>query len=693
MHYYCTKTFYKYLIKFVFILEMFSSDGSSKRIRVLQVLIVLACLIGTILYVVDIRALEQLPAHIHFRLTGEPIWNWELVRAQQEHEWDKSYFVDTIGCKMPSFPVLNEKIETFMRNETQVYCKPALTKSNNNYLWIALNRSEISSIYGVDDVSKLNCFYESVLRHTDCTNKYQKIESATLDFGEIVKINGEFIRVICEYDNVGEIYSDYHYFVPKVEQNVLAPNKVQHTSETSYPRNTNKLNILIIGIDSVSRLNFHRQMHQTSNIIMGKLKAIELFGYNKVEDNTYPNLIPVLTGLDESELASTCLPYKNSTYDKCHFIWNIYKQNGYQTLFAEDMASLGLFNYLRKGFIQQPTDYNIRPVLVEMENHIAYEKKGNAHLCLGGRRPVDIILDYMTKFIYSIGTSPYFSFFWTTSYTHDFLNYPRLIDSDFATILNNLSDSDALNNTFLILMSDHGIRWGQYRNTYQGMMEERQPFLYLIPPKWFPDAYPNAIKNLLSNRRKLTSHFDLYETLRDLVDVSTLTAHSIKDRSQELLDIEPMPRGISLFLPVPSSRTCYLAGISPHWCTCHEKQFISTTDSKVQRVARMIVQGINQMVKLYPQCQTLSLNSISDANLGISNRDIVGKNISNHFSDVTVRLQTKPGFAEFEATVRVHEDGELELTGSISRTNLYGKQSQCVDDYKIKLYCFCDSFL
>lgn len=245
-------------------------------------------------------------------------------------------------------------------------------------------------------------------------------------------------------------------------------------------------------------------------------------------------------------------------------------------------------------------------------------------------------------------------------------------------------------------MSDHGIRWGSYRSTYQGMMEERQPFIYLMPPKWFPDKYPIAMKTLLTNRRHLTTHFDLYETLHDLIDPDTSLAPAvIKERASELIENEPLPRGISLFLPVPPSRTCYLAGISPHWCTCHEKNPIATSDARALPVARMIVQSINAMVKSYPQCQPLSLNSIAGANVGISNLGMVGtKNSTAHkFADVTVRLQTKPGYAEFEATVRMHSDGELELTGTISRTNLYGKQSQCVDDYKVKLYCFCDSYL
>lgn len=243
-------------------------------------------------------------------------------------------------------------------------------------------------------------------------------------------------------------------------------------------------------------------------------------------------------------------------------------------------------------------------------------------------------------------------------------------------------------------MSDHGLRFGSFRNTYQGMMEERQPALFIVPPSTFPLKYQNAVKNLLKNRRQLTTHFDLYETLRDLSDIDSITNESIQKRSHELLETEPMPRGISLFLPIPASRSCSLAEISPHWCTCHEKQELSTTDSRVLKSARLIVEHLNKIVKSYPQCQPLSLNSISNANVFSSSSDIKGsENDENKFSDVTVRLQTKPGFAEFESTVRVFDNGALNMTGTISRVNLYGKQSQCVDDYEVKLYCFCNSFM
>lgn len=477
-------------------------------------------------------------------------------------------------------------------------------------------------------------------------------------------------------------------------------------SSDIFASTSESINVMVLGIDAVSRLNFHRQMPRTASVLLDRLNAVELLGYNKVGDNTYPNLIPVLTGLDADELAATCLPRANSTYDACSFIWDRYSEQGYATVFAEDMARLGLFNYFRTGFGRQPTDFRLRPLILQMEETVATHRVANANLCLGSQRPVDILIEYMERFVAAAtaATRPFFGFFWTTSFTHDFLNYPQLIDDQIAAWLerfgNDISQGGDDGNTFLLLMSDHGLRWGAYRRTYQGMMEERQPFLFLVPPPWFIASYAVAYGNLLANRHRLTSHFDLYETLRDLLEPDArLSAAALERRTAELRQMDPQPRGISLFLPVPASRTCAQAGISPHWCTCHEKRRMSTSGPLVRRAARYVVQQINELVRPYERCQTLSLNSISDATVGASNDDIVGAkataNRTEHFADVTVRLRTKPGLAEFEATVRVYEgaEGAVNLTAPVSRTNLYGAQSECVDDAQIKLYCFCDSFM
>lgn len=109
-----------------------------------------------------------------------------------------------------------------------------------------------------------------------------------------------------------------------------------------------------------------------------------------------------------------------------------------------------------------------------MEKDIAYNKVGNYKLCLGSRRPIDVLFKYLTKFYRTMADLPFFSFFWTSSMTHDFINYPLLIDSDLNNLLLQMRDEKYLEKTILLLLSDHGIRFGSFRQTtFQGMVEER----------------------------------------------------------------------------------------------------------------------------------------------------------------------------------------------------------------------------
>ena len=43
-------------------------------------------------------------------------------------------------------------------------------------------------------------------------------------------------------------------------------------------------------------------------------------------DNTYPNLIPLLTGLNVSEFEVKCIP--DDFYDECYMIWKDFVKKG-----------------------------------------------------------------------------------------------------------------------------------------------------------------------------------------------------------------------------------------------------------------------------------------------------------------------------------------------------------------------------
>lgn len=112
-------------------------------------------------------------------------------------------------------------------------------------------------------------------------------------------------------------------------------------------------------------------------------------------------------------------------------------------------------------------------------------------------------------------------------------------------------------------------------------------FFFAVFPKSFKEKYPLAIRNFKRNSKRLTTHYDVFETLRDLSELETdsITNENVKRKTQDLKErsIDRLPRGVSLFLEVPEGRTCDSAGIESHWCMCYEKLELSNLDQRVQK--------------------------------------------------------------------------------------------------------------
>jgi Protein of unknown function (DUF229) len=198
---------------------------------------------------------------------------------------DENYFVKTSGCRIVKMDVMSDQIKSFFPSEMPKSVKcgaPPLTDSDENYLWINLTEVELKKYYNVSS-DQIQCFYAPFTRLSDhLIIKNETLSS--LHFNQRTKIESEYIQVFCENNNnQSQIYNDYHSFFPA---------KTDEDTAT----NADKYNVMILGIDSVSKLNFHRMFNKTAHTVFQELGAIELHGYNKIEDNTFPNLIPFLAG-------------------------------------------------------------------------------------------------------------------------------------------------------------------------------------------------------------------------------------------------------------------------------------------------------------------------------------------------------------------------------------------------------------
>jgi len=232
-------------------------------------------------------------------------------------------------------------------------------------------------------------------------------------------------------------------------------------------------------------------------------------------------------------------------------------------------------------------------------------------------------------------------------------------------------------------MSDHGIRWGPVRQVPQGKVEENMPFLYFVFPKSFQNKYKLAMSNIKANRKRLTSPYDTYETLKDILYFDSISDKNIKLRGSALES--NITRGISLFLEVPKSRTCKMAGIAEHFCACHSSKIVPTDDEEVVQGANYAVYTLNSYVANFSKCAYLGLSAVSHAQYNLYGNSSVNKGERV----IEIAFETDPGKGTFEATVVKDSKGKWGMSGTVSRTNLYGNQSVCVDDKEMKKFCYC----
>ncbi|XP_071481443.1 uncharacterized protein [Diadema antillarum] len=455
------------------------------------------------------------------------------------------------------------------------------------------------------------------------------------------------------------------------------------------------LNVIMLGMDSTSRMNAIRNIPKSLAYMEEELQAVFLNSYNIVGDATTGALIPILTGKFESELPNTERG-GGAPVNVYPLVWKEFEQAGYVTMFAEDRPDLSLFNYRLTGFKEQPTDYYMRTFWREMD---AY-KNG---YCLGPD-PVHIVMfRYLQDFMTSYPDNLKFGLSFLTDPTHDDLNILSVMDQDLLTFMHSAKESGALNQTILVIFGDHGSRYETVRQTFQGKLEERLPFMAIVLPDIFRQRYPEAYRNLVTNADRLTTPFDIHATLRSVIDFSERD-WTLSRRAFSLLSTE-----------VPLGRNCREADIAAHWCACMGWNETRPDEHElVDGAARFAVDTINGITSnAREKCSLLQLANIAskyrmahnDQMLRFKEMQEDTIKLSELHPDkeetwrtYQVTIETRPGGGVYESTVHVRRDvseqnWEYELSGEISRINKYGNQSDCIKkEYpSLAKFCFCST--
>ena len=324
----------------------------------------------------------------------------------------------------------------------------------------------------------------------------------------------------------------------------------------------------------------------------------------------------ILLGKPEVELPEARKKQILSEYcNKFPLIWNDFRDHRYVTMFVEDEPSISTFNLRLNGFDAQPTDHYMRPFWTSLwESDL---RSSSPRFCTGNVPNHMFLLNYTRSFFDAYKNVSKFAFVFGSELTHWNNNPGEYMDDDFVEFLKYLQGSGHLKNTLLIVMADHGARYSAVRKTVQGKLEERLPMMSLTFPDWFKQKYPHLYKNLMNNSDRLATPFDIYETLKHVLHIVTST------KIDRISDKHKVQRGISLLHPIPRNRTCAMAEVQMHWCTCLKQVEIHSGDVHVRKSVGALLRQINdETAFVRDQCVELSLKRVHSAYLLIPNEQV-----------------------------------------------------------------------
>ncbi|KAL7630799.1 UNVERIFIED_CONTAM: hypothetical protein RMT77_018986 [Armadillidium vulgare] len=235
-------------------------------------------------------------------------------------------------------------------------------------------------------------------------------------------------------------------------------------------------------------------------------------------------------------------------------------------------------------------------------------------------------------------------------------------------------------------MSDHGMRFGNFRHTDLGKYEDNLPYLFIVVPEWFRKSFPVASKNLQENTLKFSTPLDVYETFKDILNVK------YKDTNYLFKNLRECNKRISLFKRLPITRTCTDIGIPLQYCTCQKHVQIIDSGGMFKKIENSLLSYLNNKLRYFPKCSKIESLEVKKAFKSLEEirySGTVGLLVS-------VQALFNPGNASIETTLmwdKTNENLPFTVSGDISRINKYGNQSKCVTDKQIVKICVCKDMI
>lgn len=365
------------------------------------------------------------------------------------------------------------------------------------------------------------------------------------------------------------------------------------------------------------------------------------------------------------------------------------------TSFNEEYANIGTFVYVQNGFRYKPTSYYGAPFWFAYKKHL----KHTTLFCANDEPLFKTTLDQIKNFVYRMNNKlnknmPYFSYNVLNMYNHDYLDVPESYDLYLKQTIEEFNVKGYLNNTLLIMMGDHGPRLDQDA-LYSDLLkfEESWPLLSITLPKLLENSPLH--KRLVDNKKKLTSHFDIYKTLVHFyyINKNNKLINEENEECKKYLSESKQTirslRGVSLFENVNTNRSCKDAIITERFCLCNleiasefkESEFVNVTKVNLTTAISEIINTLNSFTDEYrTNCKLFSFEKIEKI------KKISFDQGSPFFQFYMV---VQPGNAIFQADYKIDPIKNRFEPKNIIRISLYKNESDCMKIKSLYGFCFC----
>ncbi|KAH8293226.1 hypothetical protein KR018_000528 [Drosophila ironensis] len=274
-----------------------------------------------------------------------------------------------------------------------------------------------------------------------------------------------------------------------------------------------------------------------------------------------------------------------------------------------------------------------------------------------------------------------------------------------------LESDGVFDHTIMIIFSaDHCQDGHSKRKTDRAFLDHHLPMMFIYLPPWFRKKYPKYAQSLHLNQQRLSSNFDVYNTLKHIIQMGK-ESNGVYKKSRDC------PTCQSLFINLPWDRSCEKAGIPRDDCACQSNKEVGTLNKSppqiMDQINRYLMKnGLNQLEvrpkdghelplgsllvdtindylseqKLLDQCHYLRLNSSKILHQFKEPTSRFG------LSSYRVKFSTDPGNAQFLTTVNYNNNLQ-KLEGlnvdHFSRLDDFITTTNCMVKLKQKLFCIC----